>query len=350
MKTASILYTAWVKTIGARRRFPAAAIMLSAATAGLLAVSSLWAPGVAVAQQVRMATPVQSAADGSSAGSTSGAPPAGANAPPGYSYPVSPPPPAPGGSYVPPGGGGPVAAPPGAGGTYVAPGPAPNGYTAPPTPVPGTPGAPPPGYGAPNAPTLAPYTVPPGAAGPPPGAALGTIQPAPGTFDPYASPGGSPQPLLPQEPYYPGAGPELNMGLMQKFIQHVDLDFQWFAGNGDHELGLDNVGLSCTFAFPLWNVATPFLVTPGFAVHYWSGPVSVPGPPPPADLPARTYDGYIDTAWNPWFDAGQTWGAELDFRIGMYSDFDILSTESIRYMGKAEAVLHLWPHTTPVSF
>jgi hypothetical protein len=182
--------------------------------------------------------------------------------------------------------------------------------------------------------------------GPPPGAAPGVVQPPPGVFDPYAAPGGCPQPLLPQDPYCPGAGPEFSMALMQKFIQHVDLDFEWFAGNGDHELGLDNVGLSCTFAFPLWNVATPLLVTPGFAVHYWSGPVSVPGPPPPADLPPRTYDAYIDTAWNPWFDAGQTFGAEFDFRIGMYSDFNIVTTASMRFMGKAEAVLHLWPHVT----
>ena len=43
-----------------------------------------------------------------------------------------------------------------------------------------------------------------------------------------------------------------------------------------NELGIDDVNLSATFAFPLfYNTQTPLLVTPGFAVHYWAGPVSV---------------------------------------------------------------------------
>ena len=41
-------------------------------------------------------------------------------------------------------------------------------------------------------------------------------------------------------------------------------------------LGINDVELSVTFAFPLFhNSQTPLLVTPGFAVHYWEGPVSV---------------------------------------------------------------------------
>ena len=238
----------------------------------------------------------------------------------------------------------PVVPPGAAGGAYVQPGPVPNGYPPPVAPSEGRPRA---GTGpgrrihrrGAQLRRSARRFGTAGQAGP------GGVSRPPACLDPYAAPGGCPQPLLPQDPYCPGRGPEFSMGLMQKFIQHVDLDFEWFAGNGDHELGIDNVGLSCTFAFPCSNVATPLLVTPGFAVHYWSGPVSVPGPPPPADLPPRTYDAYIDTAWNPWFDASKTFGAELDFRIGMYSDFNIVTTESMRFMGRAEGVLPGSPTT-----
>jgi hypothetical protein len=282
-------------------------------------------------QQVRMATPVQPVADGSAASSASGSPPVSSYPAPANTYPANPATPAPANNYVPPAAPAVVVPPPGAG-----------GYS-----TPGAPIAAPPGSVAPNLPPMAPnYAIPPGTAAPPPAGPIGGVQPAPGAFDPYATPGACPQPLLPQDPYCPGAGPEFSMTLMQRFIQHIDLDFEWFAGNGDHELGIDNVGLGCTFAFPLLNVATPVLVTPGFTVHYWSGPVSVLGPPPPADLPPRTYDAYIDTAWNPWFDPGQTFGAELDFRIGMYSDFDVVTSTSLRYMGRAEGVLRLSDHMT----
>ena len=136
------------------------------------------------------------------------------------------------------------------------------------------------------------------------------------------------------------------MAAMQKFLQHVDLDFHWFAGNNGvinhQELGIDDVELSGTFAFPLfYNSQTPLLVTPGFAVHYWDGPLSVPPPTPPPDLPARTYDAYLDAAWNPQM---TTWlGAELDARIGVYSDFNVVTNSAIRFTGKAEAVMSFSP-------
>ena len=135
------------------------------------------------------------------------------------------------------------------------------------------------------------------------------------------------------------------MASMQKFLQHVDLDYDWFAGNGDHELGINDVNLSATFAFPLfYNTQTPLLVTPGFAAHYWSGPVSQPPPPPPADMPPQTFDAYLDAAWNPW--VTEYFGGELEGRIGVYSDFYSVTSESLRFTGKGVAVVKLSPHLT----
>jgi hypothetical protein len=186
----------------------------------------------------------------------------------------------------------------------------------------------------------------PGTLAPPPATFNGNIQPPTGAFDPYAAPGCPTTPLLPQDPYLQ-CPPGISMGAMQKFVQQVELDYHWFAGNGEHELGINDVELSATFAFPLFiNAQTPLRVTPGFAVHYWAGPVSVEPAPPavtpwPADLPPRTYDAYLDAAWNPqvtpWF------GAELDARVGVYSDFDKVTTDSIRLMGKGLAVLSFSP-------
>ncbi len=134
--------------------------------------------------------------------------------------------------------------------------------------------------------------------------------------------------------------PALTMATMQKFLQHVDLDYHWFAGHNGRqtptqELGINDVELSGTFAFPMfYNSQTPLLITPGFAVHYWAGPVSVPVPPPhrPADLPPRTYDAYLDAAWNP--QINEWFGAELDVRIGVYSDFARVTTTSSALHGQ----------------
>ncbi len=175
------------------------------------------------------------------------------------------------------------------------------------------------------------------------------MQPPPANWDPYATPGGTPSALLPQDPYYQSS-PAVNIATMQKFLQHIDLDYHWFAGHNGQtrhsELGINDVELSATFAFPLFfNSQTPLLVSPGFAVHYWEGPLSVQplaaSDPAPADLPPRTYDAYLDAAWNP--QVTDYFGGELEARIGIYSDFYRVAGDSLRVTGKGVAVLKLSP-------
>ncbi len=204
--------------------------------------------------------------------------------------------------------------------------------------------------GAPTTPSPSPTYTPPSGSVAAPLAAPGAVGPPSANWDPYATPGATPSALLPQDPYFQSAAPPMSMAAVQKFVQHVDLDYHWFAGhNGSvhhEELGINDVELSVTFAFPMFhNSQTPLLITPGFAVHYWEGPVSVqplaPTDPAPADLPPRTYDAYLDAAWNPQI---TPWlGGELDFRIGIYSDFKRVASDSIRYMGKGMAVLTFSP-------
>jgi hypothetical protein len=164
----------------------------------------------------------------------------------------------------------------------------------------------------------------------------GTIQPPSADWDPYAPPGSTPPSLLPQEPYLtpsPFSSPEGVYTTMRRFLDEIRLDYVWMPGDAEKELGINDVELGATFAIPfLYNTETPLLVTPGFAIHYWQGPNTSL-----VDLPPRVYDAYLDAAWNPqlmpWF------GGELDFRIGVYSDFDRVTEKSLRYMGKALAVL-----------
>lgn len=194
-----------------------------------------------------------------------------------------------------------------------------------------------------------PGTVPgPGVTGPAPPIATfdGTIQPPPATWDPYATPGSAPPALVPMDPSYefgppvlpgPPVAPTFSFTTMRRFLDEVRFDYVWMPGSGEKGFGINDLELSGRFAIPLlYNIETPLLVTPGFAIHYWNGPE-----PWYADLPSRVYDAYLDAAWNPQM---TPWlGGELSFRVGVYSDFQKVTSESVRYMGKGMLVLTFTP-------
>jgi hypothetical protein len=128
----------------------------------------------------------------------------------------------------------------------------------------------------------------------------------------------------------------------QRFLQELSAEYTFLHGrqSSPYQFGLSRLELSSTFTFPmLGDVQTPLLVTPGFAFNWLDGP-SAPGPPPP-DLPPRVYDAYLDTAWFP--HPSQWLGLELGFRIGVYSDFDHVDTDSIRLMGRGAADIAIAP-------
>ena len=165
----------------------------------------------------------------------------------------------------------------------------------------------------------------------------GTIGPAPPNFDPYGAPGPQHSPMLQQDPYLP-----FNSygDMRQKLIKQIRFEYLWMPGKGAKEFGINDLELSTTVAFPfLYNPDTPLLVTPGFAVNYWRGPATAD---PARALPPRVYDAYLDAAWNPQIVPGRL-SAELDVRLGIYSDFQRVTNDSIRYMGQGFLVLALSP-------
>ncbi len=171
-------------------------------------------------------------------------------------------------------------------------------------------------------------------------------------FDPYSDPFSPQDPsLLPQtDPFSyhgePVADPTWQSGpIYERFrvVQQVAFEYTMLAADiGDEatSLGLDEAELSATFGIPTMPGGAPVLITPGFAIQWWDGPNDFPGPPL-TDLPPRTYSAYLDVAWNPqitpWF------GASLAVRPGVYSDFEEVSSDSIRIKGSALGVFTLGP-------
>ena len=171
----------------------------------------------------------------------------------------------------------------------------------------------------------------------------------PATAPAYGTPYSSAPPADPfattSQPLFPGSGPTWPQGepwasvqQTMRFMQEIRLRATWLADfGGDDALGVTDVELSATFAWPLFYNQSPLLITPGFAVHYWDGPLTKP--PLFADLPPRTYDAYLDFAWLPqinnWF------SVDLGVRVGVYSDFETFETDSLRIMGRGLGIVRL---------
>ena len=108
-------------------------------------------------------------------------------------------------------------------------------------------------------------------------------------------------------------------------------------------LALNRSEVASTVAIPInGSIETPIFVTPGFAFNWFDGPVANPaGLPRGPDMPPRTYDAYLDLAWNPQFTP--QFGAELGFRTGVWTDFKEVNGDSLRLLGRGLGVASVTP-------
>jgi len=211
--------------------------------------------------------------------------------------------------------------------------------------------------------TTIPPTGSPTLPGPAPGGTMFNTPPGgfpPGTAPtgPPAFPGGPPvQYPYSQTPYGPGynlanpfqggyGSPLANASATTerylRLIERVGMEYTWVEGlgGGPAEVDSNDVEVYAIFAFPNFLFSPqPLYVTPGFTFHFWEGPNF--GPPPDPVLPPRAYDAYLDFGWSP--QITPQFGAEVNFRVGMYTDFDTTTVESVRYTGTGLAVLHVAP-------
>lgn len=234
--------------------------------------------------------------------------------------------------------------------TYSPPAYAPPSYAPSPygsTPPLGTPYSPGP-VGPP--PAFDPYATGGISAPPPPSVPYNYTPPPAGAYPPQSGslfPEGSPFQWQPA-PYTSNS--ETYWQKTQRFLQELSFEYTYLYG--DHtdpfDFEINRVELASTFAIPMfYNIETPLLVTPGFAVNWLEGPISDPpivGPPAMAggpDLPPRLYDAYLDFAWYP--RVSEILGAELGFRTGVWSDFQDVNSDSIRLLGRGLVSLALTP-------
>ncbi|NND98181.1 MAG: hypothetical protein HKN47_12710, partial [Pirellulaceae bacterium] len=113
------------------------------------------------------------------------------------------------------------------------------------------------------------------------------------------------------------------------------------AGNGKHDLEINDTDVSIAFAIPNFLSSNrPLFVVPSFSLHLWNGPQGFTG----SDLPGNAYSGFLDFGWQT--DPNQMAGLELGVRVGAFTDFDTFNSDSLRVMGKGLGSFRLTPYTT----
>lgn len=210
----------------------------------------------------------------------------------------------------------------------------------------------PPGPGAANSLSGYPGTTyaPGGYATPPPGDAPqyvapgnpqatlnGTVAPLTPGWDPYADPGAQPSVVYPQNGYMQPDGTAYET---QQLWHRIYFNNQYLADFSSQGFGMNSTDINTSFAFPFFLNPSPVLITPGFTLHLLDGPASSEFSGSP-DLPPQLYDAYLDTSWQPVF--SNWFSADLNVRIGVYSDFEKVNTDSILVTGHGAGVFTINP-------
>lgn len=115
--------------------------------------------------------------------------------------------------------------------------------------------------------------------------------------------------------------------------------------NSYDALAINDTDIALALVIPQFLYSTqPLFLLPSFSFHQWSGPRPNLDPSSTADLPSKAFSAFLDSGWqsNP----ASIFGAELGFRFGVFSDFDAISSESWRFMGRGIGRVRLTPQTT----
>ena len=137
------------------------------------------------------------------------------------------------------------------------------------------------------------------------------------------------------------SGEGVQPGPYLKLFEDWRVIYTWVEGSGARELDTNDVEIATTVNLPNFLYSGhPISISPGFVFHFWDGPKF----PYTADLPAQAYSTYLTFGWNPM--ATERLGGEFSSTIGVYTDFQTVTRNSIRILGKALFVYNVGPKLT----
>jgi len=190
-----------------------------------------------------------------------------------------------------------------------------------------------PSWNAPTTPPVAPtFPVYPN---PTPTAPNGTY---PGTFAPQQPPA-----LFPNGLNWQGqGGAPFQPGEYLRLFQDARIRHTWLYGtDSPQEMQTHDSEIAATLNVPnfFWS-NRPLHVSPTFIAHFWDGP-ETDVVEFPTELPSRAYSAFLNLRWQPMLTP--SFGGDIDFNVGVFSDFDTFVTDSMRFYGTGLFVMALTP-------
>jgi hypothetical protein len=127
-----------------------------------------------------------------------------------------------------------------------------------------------------------------------------------------------------------------------RLLEHTGFEYTWLPKMNEEDLQINDFDFFTTLNFPnfLWSPA-PLKVKPGFMLHLWDGPRPPAIPAMHPGLPSKAYTAYVDLGWAPRITPQLA--ADLHFRPRVGTDFNTISTDSVRLAGSGAALIYITP-------
>jgi hypothetical protein len=162
----------------------------------------------------------------------------------------------------------------------------------------------------------------------------------PVTSNPYAYPGQSPNSIFPDGFNLWGQGGPAGEPPLRLF-ENLRGRHTFLAGSDGREMNINDTEVETTLQLPnFFGLGIPLQVTPGFGIHLWDGPQ----PPSRSDMPGAAYTAFVEGAFRT--DTARSFGADISVSVGVYSDFNAVTTESIRIQTYSFGWVRLTPALT----
>ena len=121
----------------------------------------------------------------------------------------------------------------------------------------------------------------------------------------------------------------LRSDVLPRILERPRFRHTYIFGNNGNELGINDAEIATTATIPNFLRSNQALrISPMFIFHFWDGPdTAVTG----VDLPSKAYSALIGMDFVS--DPRNQSGIETNWSIGVYSDFEHLSSDSLRLTG-----------------
>ena len=154
---------------------------------------------------------------------------------------------------------------------------------------------------------------------------------------PYTAPKEPPSGSIPNRLF--GSNSSTRFSDLLRFAETPRFQYGWIHdGKGGNDLSLQEIDLSVVFAFPNFlNTEQPIYVSPSFGLNLLQGGGNV-------GLPNQVYSGVLEMQWQT--DPNERFSMDIGLGIGVHSDFQTLTGDSLRLTGHALFNLGLTEDTT----